>query len=115
MVLTPLPENHRRVRGDGLAPTAAPTEPSCDGGGPGQIICPLFRRARGRVRGACGHSLPTPIWRAVRPGAVGSLIRRHDVSGAGWQTVGLVTQPTTTMMPVWQCGHARKDRPVSTS
>ena len=33
----------------------------------------------------------------------------------GWQTVGRAMQPITTMMPVWQCGHARKDRPVSAS
>jgi hypothetical protein len=47
-------------------------------------------------------STPAPTW-------------GHDVSGAGWQTVGRVMQATTTMMPVRQCGHSRRDRPVSAS
>ncbi len=68
-----------------------------------------------RIDGPQGHSIPTPIRRALRLRAVGTPILGHDVSGAGWQTVGRAMQPTTTMMPAWQCGHARKDRPVSVS
>jgi hypothetical protein len=110
-----LPERHRDIRGGGLAPLAAPTKPSGDPGRSGLTICPLIERAHGHVHGARGHGIPTPIRRVVRFGAVGSLIRRHDVSGTGWQTVGLIMLPTTTMMPMWQCGHARNDRPVSAS
>ena len=39
----------------------------------------------------------------------------HDVSGTGWQTPDRAMQSITTMMPVWQCGHSRNDRPVSAS
>jgi hypothetical protein len=42
-------------------------------------------------------------------------VRGHDVSGIGWQTVGRTMQPITTMVPVWQHGHARRERPVSAS
>jgi hypothetical protein len=45
-------------------------------------------------------SIPGPISRELWHGAVGTLISGHDVSGAGWQTPGRVTQPITTMMPV---------------
>ena len=105
-----------RATGDGdLAPLVAPTKAPGDRGGPGLTIWSRFRRAREHVRGVCGHSIPTPTWRAVRFGAVGASIRGHDVSGTGWQTVGLIMLPTTTMTPMWQCGHARNDRPVSAS
>jgi len=97
------------IPGGGFGPFGAPTRPSSDRDNLDLTIRPLSTRTNGRR----GHSIPTPIWRSVRLGAVGASIRRHDVSGTGWQTVGLVMQSTTTMMPVWQCGHARKDRPVS--
>jgi hypothetical protein len=43
--------------------------------------------------------IPGPISREFRHDAVGTPISGHDVSGAGWQTPGRVTQPITTMMP----------------
>ena len=65
--------------------------------------------------GRRGASVATPIWRAVRPHAVGTPIPGHDVSGTGWQILGGAIQSITTMMPVWQCGHSRNDWPVSAS
>jgi hypothetical protein len=44
-------------------------------------------------------SIRGPISRGFQHGAVGTPISLHDVSGAGWQTPGRVTQPITTMMP----------------
>ena len=74
-------------------------------------VWPRFRHASGPD----GHNIPTPVWRAVRLHAIGTSILGHDVSGTGQQTLGLAMQSITTMMPVWQCGHSRKDRPVSAS
>lgn len=61
----------------------------------GSRLCPLHRRPI-VLRDA---SIPGPISRGARQGAVGTPISRHDVSGTGWQTPGRVTQPITTMMP----------------
>jgi hypothetical protein len=44
-------------------------------------------------------NVPHPISRGFQRGAVGTQVSGHDVSGAGWQTQGRVTQPMTTMMP----------------
>jgi hypothetical protein len=68
-----------------------------------------------RIDGPRGHSIPTPIWRALRLRAVGKPISGHDVSGPASQTVGRAMQPITTIMPLLQCGHWRRDRPVSAS
>jgi hypothetical protein len=62
-----------------------------------------------------GTSAPIPTWRVVGLCTVGTLISGHDVSGTGWQTLGRMIQSITTMMPVWQCGHARNDCPVNAS
>src|SRR5208337_4331051 len=66
----------------------------------------------GRSESVRGPSVATAVRRAVRWRAVGASIPGHDVSGAGRQTLGRAMQSITTMMPVWQCGHARNDRPV---
>jgi hypothetical protein len=50
-----------------------------------------------------------PIWWARQAHAVCALVRGHDVSGTAGQTLGRAMQSTTTMMPVWQCGHSRDD------
>ena len=71
----------------------------------------LFRRP---CNGRC-KSVPTPIWRALRLHAAGAQIWYHDVSGTGWQVPGLAMHSIITMAPVWQCGHARNDWPVSAS
>ena len=43
-------------------------------------------------------------------------IQGHDVSGTGWRVMGCgAMQSITPMVPVWQCGHSRNDRPVSAS
>src|SRR5450631_4019651 len=63
-------------------------------------------------RGASGRAL---IRQVVHLLADGTSMWDHDVSGAGWQTVNRGTESITTMMPVRQCGHSRKDRPVTTS
>ena len=88
-----------------------PTRPSSDQPSLDLTIWLLFRRASG----SRGPSIPTPIWRAVQIHTVGTPARGHDVSGTGWQTLSRAMQSITTMMPVWQCGHSRKDRPVSAS
>jgi hypothetical protein len=72
---------------------------------------PLF----GRRRTALGATILAPICRTIRPRALGTKELGHDVSGTGWQTSGRRTQPMTTMTPVRQCGHSRKDRPVNAS
>jgi hypothetical protein len=56
-----------------------------------------------------------PTWRAIPVHAGGEWVSGHDVSGAGKQTLGRAMQSITTMMPTWQCGHARNDSPVSAS
>jgi hypothetical protein len=68
-----------------------------------------------RVDGPRGHSVPTPIWGALRLRAVRTPIPGHDVSGPVSQTVSRTMQPITTIMPLLQCGHWRRDRPVSAS
>ncbi len=72
---------------------------------------PLFG---GACSGRC-KSVPTPIWRALRLRTAGAPISYHDVLGASWQIPGLAMQSIITMVPVWQCGHARNDCPVSAS
>jgi hypothetical protein len=73
---------------------------------------PLFERAGGRR----GPSVGAPIRPAVRLCAVGPSIPGHDVSGTGWHVMGCrAMQSITTMVPVWQRGHSRNDRPVSAS
>ncbi len=69
-------------------------------------------RHLGAVRGI---SIPTPIWRAGQHHSVGTPILDNDVSGPGRQTVCRGTQAITTVVPTWQCGHCRKDRPVNAS
>ena len=69
-------------------------------------------RPLGTVHGA---SIRIPSLRACWLGAVGTSLRGHDVSGTGWPMPGRAMQPITTMTPVRQCGHSRKDRPVSAS
>ncbi|MDT7815564.1 MAG: hypothetical protein QOJ42_5480 [Acidobacteriaceae bacterium] len=72
---------------------------------------PLF----GDGYGPTGTSTPAPTWRANPLHAIGTPILGHDVSGTGRQTLGRAMQSITTMMPVWQCGHSRRDRPVNAS
>ena len=69
----------------------------------------------GHPSGCRWTSRPIPIWRALPVHAGGVLILGHDVFGTAWQTLGRAMQSTTTMMPVWQCGHSRNDCPVSAS
>lgn len=63
----------------------------------------------------CSSRIRTPCRRVVQIDAVGAPGLGHDVFGTGWQIVGRAMQSITTMMPVWQCGHSRNDRPVSAS
>ena len=94
-----------------LIEQAVPIEPSSDHPG----LNPSLRPRRGRTFGCGSPSVPTPIRRPIRPHGVGTPISGHDVSGTGWQTLGRAMQPTTTMTPVWQCGHSRNDCPVNAS
>jgi len=102
---------HLGMASGGREPFAVPTKPPNDQRSLDLAIWPLFRRTES-IR---GPNVPTPIWRVVRLDAGGTSIWGHDVSGTGRQTFGLSMQSITTMMPVWQCGHARNDRPVSAS
>ena len=118
MPLHPVPVRRWSVPGDracggegGLAPVAARTRASSDHHSLELTVYRLFRRASG----CRGPSIRAPIWRVVRFDKVGTAILDHDVSGAGWQTVGRAMQSITTMVPVWQCGHCRNDCPVSAS
>jgi hypothetical protein len=72
---------------------------------------PLFGCA---CSGRC-INVPIPIWRALQLHRAGTRLGGHDVSGAGWQVLGRAMQSIVTMVPVWQCGHARNDCPVSAS
>ena len=103
--------HHGDVFGDDWEPIAAATRRSNRQPSPDLTPCPLCRHP------IVLHdtSIPDPISREFRHGAVGTLVSGHEVSGAGWQTPGRVMQPTTTMMPVRQCGHCLKDRPVRAS
>jgi hypothetical protein len=69
----------------------------------------------GRTCGWRGPSVGVPIWQVVWLHAVRALIPGHDVSRIGRHTLGRAMQSITTMIPVWQCGHSRKDSPVSAS
>src|SRR5271166_4526804 len=104
-----IPGERARERGGGWEPFVALTKPAIDHHGLDLTVCPQFERAGGRR----GPRVGAPVWRAVRLRAVGSLIPGHDVSGTGWQTVGRAMQSITTMVPIWQCGHSRRDCPVS--
>ena len=106
-----LPGDRARGGGVGPAPVAARTRASSHHNGVELTGYRLLRRASGFR----GPSIRAPIWRAVRFDEVGTAILDHDVSGAGWQTVGRAMQSITTMVPEWQCGHCRNARPVSAS
>jgi len=99
------------IASGGWEPFAAPAMPPNDRHSLDLATWRWFRRS-GSLRGA---SVPTLVWRSIRRRAVGTSIPGHDVSGTGRQTLGRAMQPITTIMPVWQCGHARNDRPVSAS
>jgi hypothetical protein len=98
------------LEGDGRA-SAGPNEPSSDRHNRDLAAWSPFSD----VRGHCGVSVATPIWRALRGHAAGTPILYHDVSRTGWRILGRAMQSITTMMPVWQCGHSRNDWPVSAS
>ncbi len=91
--------------------SAAPNQPLSDCHSRDLAALPPFSAIRGRR----GTSVATPIRRALRGQAAGAPVLDHDVSGAGWQIFGRAMQSITTMMPVWQCGHARNDWPVNAS
>jgi hypothetical protein len=91
--------------------SASPNEPLSDRHNRDLAAWPPFSD----VRGHCGVSVATPIWRVLRDHAARRLILGHDVSRTGWQIMGRAMQSITTMMPVWQCGHSRNDWPVSAS
>ena len=97
--------------GSGLKALAAAIGHSTDHRNLDLTVWPLFGRAYGRR----GPSVFTPNWGMIRLHAVGTLIPDHDVSGTGRQTLGRAMQSTTTMMPVWQCGHSRNDHLASAS
>jgi len=84
------------VLGDDWEPIAAATMRSNWQPNPDLPLGPLYRH---RIV-LHDTSIPGPISRELWHGAVGTLISGHDVSGAGWQMPGRVTQPITTMMPV---------------
>lgn len=73
------------------------------------VICALPRR----FRIARDASIPSLVWQAIWLGALGPQGLGHDVSGTGWQILVGAMLSITTMMPVWQCGHSLRDRPVS--
>ena len=102
---------HRSIPGGGSEARAAAIKASGRHHSPDPTPSALFQRT-----GGCpSPSISTPKWRAVRLHVVGALTRGHDVSGTGWQILGRAMQSITTMVPVWQCGHSRNDRPVSAS
>jgi hypothetical protein len=101
--------HHRSITDSELKARAAALGSSSDHRRLDLTLWALF----GRADGCLGPSVSTPIWRVVRLHGVGALIRGHDVSGTAKQTLGRAMQSTTTMMPVWQCGHSRSDCPVS--
>ncbi|MDB5399362.1 MAG: hypothetical protein JWQ55_1380 [Rhodopila sp.] len=72
-------------------------------------VWPLF----GDAYGPRGTSALIATWEVVGLCTVVTPISVHDVSGTGWQTLGRVMQSITTIMPVWQCGHSRRDCPVN--
>ena len=111
MFPTPLPLRCRETASGGFALCAAPRTLPKDPNRPAPRIW-FFSRRLGTV---CGASIRTPRRRAGGLRAVGTWLPDHDVSGPGSQPVGRGMQPITAMMPVWQCGHARKDCPVNVS
>ena len=67
------------------------------------------------VRKPSRRNRPHPTRQAIRLRAVGTPVVGHDVSGTDSQTLVRAMQPSTIMIPVWQCGHSRNDRPVRAS
>jgi hypothetical protein len=67
----------------------------------------------GRPGRVCGTSLATSIPRPGQTRAVGTPIPDHYVSGPRLADRGV--QLITAIIPVCQCGHARKDCPVNVS
>jgi hypothetical protein len=102
---------HYDARYGGWGVSAAPATASSGQDGMDLTVQDRRRRAIGYR----GPSLSTPIWRVVRPHTVGAPIPGHDVSGTDWQTLGGAMQSITTIVPVWQRGHARNDSPVNAS
>src|SRR5271157_673689 len=107
----PLPMHQRSILAGGLKARTEAVGPSYHYRSLGLTALTLF----GHPSGCRCTSGPIAIWRAIRAHAVGALIWGHDVSGTAWQTLGLAIQSTTTMIPVWQCGHSRNDCPISAS
>src|ERR1700712_1000396 len=97
MAPLPLPMHRRSIRNGGLT---AGTE---------AVGASRRHRRRGpTVLTMVGHSSEDhqtsrliPIRRPIPGLAVGTPISGHDISGAGWQTVGRAMQSITTMIPVW--------------
>src|SRR6267378_7647829 len=73
----------------------------------------LFPR---RFRMARDASIPGLVWQAIWLRALGPQELDHldhDVSGTVRQILAGAMLLITTIMPVWQCGHSLRDRPVS--
>jgi hypothetical protein len=105
------PVRRRSIQNRGLMPFAEPVRPSIERHC--LYLAPLsLRRHANSPRGASDHAL---VPQALHLRTVGTSIRGHDVSGTGWQTLNCGMQWITTMTPVRQCGHSRKDRPVNAS
>ena len=67
-------------------------------------------------RGFAGrrNNTPTLIWQAGGVEVGGEApVHDHDVSRPGWRSGSRGITSTTSMLPRWQCGQIRKDRPVS--
>jgi len=70
-----------------------------------------FRRSEVRQ----GHGVACPTWRVVCRRVAGTPFLGHDVSCPERHSFGRAMVLVTTMMPAWQCGHSRNDRPVRVS
>ena len=73
----------------------------------------LFPR---RFRIARDASIPGLVWQAIWLRALGPQELDHldhDVSGTVRQILAGAMLLITTIVPVWQCGHSLRDRPVS--
>jgi hypothetical protein len=70
----------------------------------------LFQR---RFRKARDASILGLVWQTIWFGALGPQELDHDVSGTVWQILAGAMLLITTIMPVRQCGHSLRDRPLS--
>lgn len=100
-----------RLRSGDLVPLSDGTPPRAYEVSPEMT---LQRRIR-RPAAGYGNAVPTPIWGPGRRDAERTTVLCHDVFRTGEQTMGPGMTSMTDMVPSWQCGHTRRDTPVSAS